>query len=91
MQPVTIGELPAAMTQAERVHFVSVMVEGMGHCSAMIVALARDDGLSITAEDQAWLRAAKQACGDDVRLLGVHVVTMTGSRVVLPPALDRSA
>jgi hypothetical protein len=26
---------------------------------------------SITAEDQAWLRAAKQACGDDVRLLGV--------------------
>ena len=91
VQPVTIGELPATMTQDERVHFVSVMVEGMGHCGAMVVALARDDGLSITAEDQAWLRAAKQACGDDVRLLGVHVVTMTGSRVVPPPALDRSA
>ena len=57
----------------------------------MLVAWPRDVGLIITAEDQAWLRAAKQACGDDVRLLGVHVVTMTGSRVVPPPALDRSA
>ena len=45
MQPVTIGELPATMTQAERVHFVSVMVEGMVYCGAMVVALARDDGL----------------------------------------------
>jgi hypothetical protein len=91
VQPVTIGELPATMTQAERVHFVSVMVEGMGHRGAMVVALARDDGLSITADDQAWCRAAQAACGNDVRLLGVHVVTMTGSRVVPPAALDRSA
>jgi hypothetical protein len=45
VQPVTIGELPATMTQAERVHFVSVMVEGMGHRGAMVLALARDDGL----------------------------------------------
>ena len=91
VQPVTIGELPATMTQAERVHFVSVMVERMGHCGATVVALARDDRLSVTAEDQAWLCAAQQACRGDVRLLGVHVVTMTGSRVVPPHALDRSA
>jgi hypothetical protein len=91
VQPCTIGELPVTMTQAERVHFVSVMVEGMGHRGAMIVALARDDGLSITADDQAWRRAAQEACGSAVRLLGVHVVTMTGSRVVPPPALDVSA
>lgn len=91
VQPVTIGDLPATMTQAERVHFVSVMVEGMGSSGAMVVALARDDGLSITARDLAWRRAAQEACGNDVRLLGVHVVTMTGSRVVPPPALDRSA
>jgi hypothetical protein len=45
----------------------------------------------VTFDDQAWLSAAQQACGHDVRLLGVHVVTMTGSRVVPPPALDRSA
>ena len=91
MQPVTIGELPPTMTQAERVQCVSVMVDGMSHRGAMLVALARDDGLSITAEDQAWCRAAQQACGSSVRLLGVHVVTMTGSRVVPPPALDVSA
>jgi hypothetical protein len=82
VQPVTIGELPVTMTQAERVRFVSVMVEGMAHRGAMVVALARDDGLSITAEDLAWCRAAHEACGSTVRLLGVHVVTMTGSRVV---------
>jgi hypothetical protein len=38
VQPFTIGELPATMTQAERVHCVSVMVEGMSHHGAMIVA-----------------------------------------------------
>ena len=91
VQPFTIGELPATMTQAERMRCVSVMVEGMGHRGAMLVALARDDGLSITAEDLAWCRAAEEACGSSVRLLGVHVVTMTGSRVVPPPALDVSA
>jgi hypothetical protein len=90
VQPVTIGELPVTMTHGERVRCVSVMVEGMSHRGAMVVALARDDGLSITADDLDWCRAAQEACSA-VQLLGVHVVTMTGSRLVPPPALDVSA
>jgi hypothetical protein len=87
VQPVAIGDWPATLTYADRVHCVSVMVESMGGRGAMVVALAREDGLSITAEDLAWRRAAEEACRPGVRLLGVHVVTMHGSRVV-PGPLD---
>ncbi|MDP9397407.1 MAG: hypothetical protein M3P96_06090 [Actinomycetota bacterium] len=58
--------------------------EAAGPGSSLLVALARSDGLSLTEDDRAWLAVARLGCGADVRLLGVHVVTLGGSREVLP-------
>ena len=48
------------------------------------LAIARRDGLSITRSDRSWQRAARSVCGDDIDLLGVHVVTCDGSRTIPP-------
>ena len=51
------------------------------------LAIARRDGLSSTRSDRSWQRAAVAVCGDDIDLLGVHVVTCDGSRTLPPVAL----
>ena len=48
------------------------------------LAIARRDGLSITRSDRSWQRAARSVCGDEIDLLGVHVVTCDGSRTMPP-------
>ena len=82
VQPVTISELDPAATQEQRVRCLETLVEAMRGTGAMLLALARPDGLSVTEADRAWLRAAETACGDEVRLLGLHIVTCHGSREV---------
>ena len=46
-----------------------------------LCAIARRGGLSITADDRAWRTAITRAFAD-VPLIGVHVVTPDGSRLV---------
>ncbi|MFC5379299.1 hypothetical protein [Aquipuribacter nitratireducens] len=38
------------------------------------------------ADDELWARAAVAACASGTRLLGVHVITLEGSRPVPVPA-----
>jgi hypothetical protein len=81
-QPVAIGELPPRFTVAECEHAIEVMVQAMDGHGSLHVAIARRDGLTITEDDRVWAAAASRVTGDRVQLLGVHVVTMTGSRTV---------
>ena len=81
VQPVTITEIPE-VSQADRVRCLSNLVNAIDRKGSLLFALARPDGLSITDTDMAWLRAAESACGQDVRLLGLYVVTCHGSREV---------
>ena len=81
VQPVTITDIPR-VTQEDRVRCISNLVDAIGRTGSLLFALARPDGLSITEADTAWLRAAEIACGVDVRLLGLYVVTCHGSREV---------
>jgi hypothetical protein len=85
MQPVVITDLPAHLSDAEREHLVGTFVETLGWDGSLLLAIARRDGLSITPDDLAWSRAARRVCAAEVELLGVHVVTVAGSREV-PPA-----
>lgn len=48
----------------------------------LLVAIARRDGLSITADDVRWRDALVRACAGRARPIDVHVVTLHGSRRV---------
>lgn len=48
----------------------------------VVAAIARPGGLSVTSEDYDWADAVAAAAAGRIRLLGVHVVTMDGSRPV---------
>lgn len=86
VQPGIIGDLDDAATEEDRCLALGSFVRGLstsfGRCASILFALARADGLSVTPDDRAWARAARDACGDDVRLLGFHLVTRHGSREV---------
>jgi hypothetical protein len=83
MQPGIISDLDYESSEAERAEmlggFVTTMTEWF---DSVMFALARADGLSITADDQSWARAVQCACSGELRLLGFHLVTRDGSRLV---------
>jgi hypothetical protein len=84
--PVAVDEIGEGGSLEERIHMFGVFAEGVATgCpgGSMLVAVARRGGLSLTADDHLWRRAAEEACArEDVRLLGVHIVTLDGSRLV---------
>lgn len=82
VQPVVITDLEPMASEADRCEGLSVITSAMGGCGSILVAVARRDGLSITDDDRVWARAARRAGADGVRVLGVHVVTATGSREI---------
>jgi hypothetical protein len=55
----------------------------------VLAAIARPGGLSVTADDIAWADTVAASARGWVRLLGVHVITLDGSRPV--PADRRAA
>ena len=81
--PVFISDLDYDSSETERAlmfgRFVARLAEQV---DSILFALAREDGLSITDDDQSWARAIQYACSGEVRLLGFHVVTLVGSRLV---------
>jgi hypothetical protein len=82
-QPVFISDLDYDTSEAERcLMFGRFVAHLASQVDAILFALAREDGLSITADDQSWARAIQYACSGEVRLLGFHVVTRVGSRLV---------
>ena len=86
-----IGEIAAAPGRSARGDLlVPVMrqVTDMEPDGGVLAAIARPGGLSATADDVAWADAVAAAAQGSVRLLGVHVVTLDGSR---PVPADRHA
>lgn len=63
------------------------LVGAIGRRGSVLVAVARPAGLTVRPSDLAWRSAVEQVCRDEgVRLLGVHLVTIHGSREVVPDA-----
>jgi hypothetical protein len=71
-------------SDADKCRAVGVLVEAIATSGggSILFALARPDGLSITADDESWARAARQECTEDARLLGFHLITRDGSRQI---------
>ena len=79
---MTITDIPATAAVEDRRRCLRTVVGAMSGRGSLLVAVAREDGLSICASDEAWRDAAVAECSDGVRLLGVHMVTHSGSRKV---------
>src|SRR5829696_8829971 len=95
--PAMIGDVDDVPPDADRSeglrNFVSAVVGGMGTDAGPLglhFSIARRYGLSITPDDVRWRDAAIAACASRVTLLGVHLVTVEGSRLV-PGRWPRSA
>jgi hypothetical protein len=92
--PVAVDDIGDGGSLEERIHVFGVFAQAVAMNSpggSMLVAVARRGGLSLTADDHLWRRGAEGACArEGVRLLGVHVVTLDGSRLV-PGALGTAA
>ena len=80
--PVVVDEPDDDASADKREQVLSVIGSSMEGTGSMLVALARAQGLSVREGDRAWARAAVRACADGPRLLGVHVITLDGSRQV---------
>ena len=82
-QPVFISDVDYDSSEAERcLMFARFVGHLASQVDSILFALARADGLSITADDESWARAIQYACSGEVRLLGFHLVTRDGSRLV---------
>lgn len=88
MQVPVVVNLPTRLSDDERQRTVSRVVAAMDGRGSALVAIARRSGLGLRAEDRAWERAAARACAGGPRLLGVHVITLEGSREVPAQAVQ---
>jgi hypothetical protein len=83
LQPGIISDLDHESSEGERGLMLGCFVATMAEWfDSILFALARADGLSITPDDESWARAVQYACSGEVRLLGFHLVTRDGSRLV---------
>ena len=82
-QPMVIGEIghPSADDRLQFMHNIFGMARQLMPYGSVLLAIARADGLSLTPDDELWARSAVVAA-DGYRLLGIHVVTMHGSREI---------
>lgn len=70
-------------SEEERVFGLAGIVRAAARVEAsLLFAVARTEGLSVTADDTCWARAAQRACAGRARLLGFHLVTCDGSRLI---------
>ena len=82
--PIAVDEPDRAASRALRVRVVSTLLraaEREHEPGSVLIAIARRGGLSATADDILWAESVLAALGD-WHLLGVHVVTRSGSRPV---------
>jgi hypothetical protein len=84
--PMCIDELDDAPAgppaRAEMLAPMLAHIEELEPDGAVLAALARPGGLSVTPEDRVWADALASAAAGRLRLLGVHLVTPDGSRPV---------
>lgn len=83
LQPGIISDLDYESSEDERARMLGLFVTHLADFfDSVLFALARADGLSVTADDERWARAVQDACEGKVRLLGFHLITRDGSRLV---------
>jgi hypothetical protein len=83
LQPGIISDLDYDSSEAERGRMLGTFVTHLSEFfDSVMFALARADGLSVTADDERWARAVQYACAGKVRLLGFHLITRDGSRLL---------
>ena len=83
--PVVVDQLPATAPPSTGASALTRLFDELVDLDpdlSVLAALARDGGLSVTAADRAWAASIASAATGRVRLLGVHVVTLDGSRPV---------
>jgi len=82
LQPCAITELDRIrenMTHRECLQPFAAMMQDLEPEGSILVAIARAKDLHVTDDDRAWHQAALDVCDEGPRLLGVHVITQTGS------------
>jgi hypothetical protein len=83
LQPGIISDLDYESSEAERGRMLASFITHLTEFfDSVLFAVARADGLSVTADDERWARAVRYACEGKVRLLGFHLITRDGSRLV---------
>jgi hypothetical protein len=85
LAPCIVEEIPREPSAAECRQALSGFVQAIrseGRACSVLLAVGRSDGLSVTEADQRWRVAAEELCGDDIRLLGVHLITHHGTRPI---------
>jgi hypothetical protein len=82
-QPMVIAEIghPSAEERLLFLHNIFEVARQLFPYGSVLLGVAREDGLSLTPDDELWARSAVSA-SDGYRILGVHVVTMHGSREI---------
>jgi len=83
LQPCLVSDIDQISTEADRLKACTTFAIAAAHIGAgVLFALGRRRGLSVTADDEAWARVARQACAGTVAMLGFHVITHAGSRPI---------
>lgn len=84
--PSIVDDLQLPMDAEAKRHLVGVFAAATAqveHRAGLLVAIARADGLSLTRDDHEWGPVVREVCeASGVRLLGVHLVTLHGTRQI---------
>jgi hypothetical protein len=82
-----VDDLPVAADPADCAHAVSLFASALAGSDAdgaLLVALTRPGGGTVTDADRVWFHAAHAVCARlGVRLIGVHLLTPTRQRPIL--------
>ena len=85
LAPCIVEAVPGELTEEECRHALSGFIQAVRDdhvAGAVLIAVGRADGLSLTDTDRRWRSAAEELCGDDIRVLGVHLITRHGTRPI---------
>jgi hypothetical protein len=85
VQPTLMTEPADSIPMAERpgiIDFWVDLAEQLEPRGGLLISIVRASGLSITDDDRAWCDVAARSCAGRITLLGLHIVTLEGSRPV---------
>lgn len=85
LAPCIVEDIPQELTDEDCRQGLGGFIEAVrvdDVAGAVLIAVGRADGLSLTETDRRWRSAAEELCGDDIRVLGVHLITQHGTRPI---------
>lgn len=81
-----VDDITVPMPSDDKEQLVEVFASAtaqLDHRAGVLVAIARADGLSLTADDLEWGAVVQRVCETSgVVMLGVHLVTLHGARPI---------